>query len=971
MPLLKVSYQGYNGTSFSVIAVTIFMSFFPFRRRKTRSYGSVAQKNPKQFGGRPLSWWATKVFVIGAVLFGVGLIGGTVAVLAISRDLPDPEKISERQVAQSTKIYDRTGEHLLYEVFQDQKRTIVPLEDISPWVGQAFVAVEDKHFYTHKGVRPISILRAAMNNAIGRRTGAGGASTMTQQLIKNTIVGDERSIFRKIKEAILAYQLEKKYSKEQILQAYLNEIPLGSTNYGVESAAQSYFRKSAKDLTLEEAATLAGMNQAPSRYLNNPENLRNRRDLVLRLMNEQGYITEDQKTEAQGIALRMHKNSGIFDAPHFVLYVRQLLADQFGERAVDTGGLKVITTLDYDKQKIAERVMAEQAEKLLKAAGASNAAFVALDPKTHQVLSMVGSLDFQNDEIDGQFNVVTLGKLQPGSSFKPFVYTHAFERGYTPDTVLYDVKTNFDSRDGQSYTPRNSYDKENGLVTIRKALQGSLNIPAVKTLYLVGIKETVEFAKRFGYTTFTGEYGLSMVLGAAEVNLLEHANAFATLADNGRFNPTASILKVTKADGEVLYEWEDSEGTEAISSELAATISDVLSDDLARAYVFGQHGNLTLPDRPVAAKTGTTQESKDAWTMGYTPNLVAGVWVGNTPIPKPMKAGGNQLAGSIWNRFMREATKDMPVESFPVPPQKDEQLKPVLAGADGGIKLRINSLTGRIAASTTPEHLIVEKVFLPPHDILHYVERSNPRGDAPAFPADDPQYESWERAVQDWAARQQAKGITIAFEEPPTEYDTPQSIELMPTLQVNNPQQGQVLYTRDIFFEVEASAPRGVNRVLYFIDGMQVASSYNFPFNVQYNARTLTKGPHLVKVVAEDDMGNAVAQEFPINMQAEFDPPSFEWMELSPLAISGQEFPRPFLITPFRWDDIVDIKVYLNTSGNQRLIYTFNHTDDTLLGNQLSFTWNNNPGSGYHTLRAVMVDKAGRMQERSLEVYVQ
>ena len=943
--------------------------------RKTRWYGDVPSNIQKYWGAQPRSWWIKKISYGLLIITGVGIVGGTVTMLIISRDLPDPNNISDRQVAESTKIYDRTGEHLLYEIFQNQKRTIVKLDEISIWVPKAFVSVEDKFFYEHNGVRLISILRAGVNNLIGRRTGSGGASTITQQLIKNTIVGSARSgfqgYFRKIKEALLALQLEKKYSKDDILKMYLNEIPLGSTNYGVEAASQSYFHKSSKELSLSEAATLAAMTQAPTRYLNNPDSLRNRRDLVLRLMFDQGYITEIQKSEAQNTALRLYRNSGIFDSPHFVLHVRQLLADQFGEKLIDTGGLKVITTLDYDKQKIAEEVVKEQADKLLKDANANNAALVALDPKTHQILAMVGSIDFRNEEVDGQFNVVTLGKLQPGSSFKPFVYTLAFQKGYTPETVLYDVKTNFDARDGQKYTPRNSYDKENGLVTMRKALQGSLNIPAVKTLYLTGINDTVEFAKRFGYSTFTGEYGLSMVLGAAEVNLLEHTNAYATLADNGHYNPPSSILKVTDNKGDTLYEWQNDEGTEAIAPELAAEITGVLTDDEARAYVFGRRGNLTLPDRPVAAKTGTTQESRDAWTLGYTPNLAAGVWVGNTPMPKPMKAGGNQLAGGIWHNFMARATKSMPIEFFPDPPPKAEGLKPVLSGADAGIKLKINMLTGRIANSSTPDHLIVEKVFLPPHDILQYVRRDDPRGLNPDVPEADPQYLAWEAALQEWVARQREKGVTITLEEPPTEYDTAQSLELIPTLEVVVPAAGQVYYTRTINFEVNATAPRGVGKVHYYIDGIRVATADSFPFSGSYSARNLSIGPHLVKVIAEDDLGNTAAKEIQIMMQADFDPPSFEWLEASPLAISGEEFPRTFFIDPFRWEEMKDIKIFWNNGGEERLIYTFNRVEDKLLANRLNFTWKNNPGHGTHLLRGVMTDKQGRFVERQLQVFIQ
>lgn len=906
---------------------------------------------------------------VGAIFVGALVVVGSVAFAFISRDLPDPNRLTDREVVQSTKIYDRTGTHLLYEIYQNQKRTIVGLDQMSAYTAKATIAIEDKKFYEHKGVLLLSILRAEVNNLIGRRTGAGGASTLTQQLIKNTITGNEHSVFRKIKEAILAVQLERKYSKDEILKMYLNEIPYGSTNYGVEAASQSYFHKSAKDLALPESATLAALIQAPSRYLNNLNTLRDRRDLVLRLMNEQGFITNEQKSQAQNEALRIYRNNGILDAPHFVLYVKQLLADQFGERLVDTGGLKVITSLDYDKQKMAEKIVKENGDKFAKEANANNAALVAVDPKTSEILAMVGSRDYENDAIDGQFNVAVLGRRQPGSSFKPFVYTAAFEKGYTPDTVLYDVTTDFDLREGdQKYTPQNFDGKEHGLVTMRKALQGSLNIPAVKTLYLVGSAAAIDFAKRFGYTTLTGDYGLSLVLGGAEVNLLEHTNAYAALADNGTYHLPVSILKVT-SDKETLLEWNNPDGTEAIKPELAATITNVLSDNGARVFMFGTTSTLVLRDRPVAAKTGTTNDNKDAWTMGYTPSLVTGVWVGNT-IPAPMKSGGSHLAGVIWNQFMSAALKGTPVEQFPVPPPNDAT-KPVLRGSEFGIKLNINRLTGRIAVSSTADNLIVEKTFLPPHDILHYVNKDDPRGAAPDNPGLDPQYQNWENALQDWVVREQQAGHAVTLEEPPTLYDTPQSAELAPTLEFVFPVSGQAVTSRNISIEVKASSPRGVAQVMYFIDGISIGNSTQFPFSFNYVAQKLSKGQHTLRAVAQDDLGNSTVREMQFDLEAPMDPPSFEWFDASPLTLKGDTYPRSFSVTPFRWDDIKEIKIYLKSASGEKWIYTFNHVEDKLFNNQLMFTWQHSPGVGSYTLRGVMTDSGGATVERELGVNVQ
>jgi membrane carboxypeptidase/penicillin-binding protein PbpC len=636
---------------------------------------------------------------------------------------------------------------------------------------------------------------------------------------------------------------------------------------------------------------------------------------------------------------------------------------------VDTTGLRVITTLDYDKQAAAEKIVKTQGDKFAKSANANNASLVAMDPKTGQILSLVGSRDFSNKEIDGQFNVAVLGRRQPGSSFKPFVYTAAFEKGYTPETVLYDVKTNFDQRGGASYSPKNYDGLEHGLVTMRKALQGSLNIPAVQTLYLVGSKNAIEFAKRFGYTTFTGDYGLSLVLGGAEVSLLEHTDAYATLANNGVYHPSVAILKVTDPKGNVLYEWKDTPGSAAITPEISATITNVLTDDPARAYIFGAHSTLTLPDRKVAAKTGTTNDSKDAWTMGYVPSLAVGVWVGNT-IPSPMKGGGNSLAGTIWNQFMRAALASTTPERFPEAPPNTAE-KAVLRGSDGGIKLPINTVTGRIATSSTPPELIVEKTFLPPHTILYYVNKDDPRGPSPTNPADDPQFNNWEQALQSWVLRLQAAGKPVTLEEPPTLTDDTISPELAPTVEILSPLNNTTLTSRSLTFEVKAGAPRGIRRVEYFVDAQSVGRNDAPPFALSYYAKTLTKGTHTLKVIASDDQGNATAVQNTFTLDAELDPASVDWFDASPLTLSESDFPRVMSLTPFRYEEVVNIKIVLSSNADKKQIYEFSPATDKLFNNQLSFTWKHSPGAGSYTLSATLTDKSGATSQKDLKINVQ
>lgn len=956
------------------------------RPRQTRIYGVLGEQPRRHFSfGKIFGWlkfwrkresgrsWFKRLFKPILTLLALGIIAGAIAVAWISRDLPDPNKLSERQVAQSTKIYDRTGTHLLYEISQDQSqnRTTVPLDQISPWATKATVAVEDKYFYEHKGIRLLSIIRAGVNNLLGRASGSGGASTLTQQFIKNAIVGNEHSIFRKIKEAILAIQLEKKYTKSEILQMYLNEVPYGSTNYGIESASQSYFKKPASELNLPEAAALAAIIKAPTRYLNDHDALRSRRDLVLRLMFEQNMITAEEKTEAQNSALRLYRNIGIAAAPHFVLYVKQLLVEQLGEKMVDTNGLKVITTLDYDLQIAAQNIIKEQGDKFAKDANANNAALVAIDPKTGQILALVGSRDFANEEIDGQFNVAVLGKRQPGSSFKPFVYLAAFEKGYTPDTVLYDVTTNFEKRtNGEDYIPKNYDGTEHGLVTIRKALQGSLNIPAVKTLYLAGQEKIIDIANRFGYSTLSPEAikraGLSLVLGGAEVNLLEHTNGYATLANSGIYHTPVSILKVTNPANEVLSEWRPDAGQEATTPELAALVSNVLSDNSARAYMFGLNSTLTLGDRPVAAKTGTTNDNKDAWTLGYTPSIAVGVWVGNTT-PAPMKGGGSLLAGTIWNQFMRTSTKNSPMENFPIPP-KNTTTKPVLHGADGGIALKINSRNGRLAISSTPEYLITEKTYLPPHDILHYVMKDDPTGPAPENPADDPQYQGWEDGLSAYVEKNRSTGKELSLEEPPTELDSVAASELSPTVNITAPKDGEIFSARLITISATALAPRGVRHVTFVVDGHVVGETTAPPFDLVYAPEKLKNGDHIIKIFAEDDLGNTGVAESRFLLNAPPGAPDFEWAHSSPLKLSKINFPFTVNLAPDNWDETEIIKIYLVGPGTNRYIYNFNHAEDKLTDGKLSFSWKTPPVAANYELRGVLTDKTGRTIEQILRV---
>ena len=571
-------------------------------------------------------WPLTRRILLALVGIGaIGLFCVTIFLAWVSRDLPDPNTLTTRDVAQTTKIYDRTGQVLLYELHGDQNRTLVKIEDIPPVMREATISIEDRQFYQHHGIYWKGIFRALWVD-VTHGTASQGASTLTQQLVKNAILSNERTWLRKAKELILALQIERTYSKDQILQLYLNEIPYGSTIYGVESAAQTYFGKSAKDLTLDEAALLAAIPQAPDLYSpygtgtrgDNRARLVTRQHYIIDVMVDEKYITKDQADAAKAtdtLAKIKPKAYSALKAPHFVMYVRQQLVDAFGLKRVEEGGLKVITTLDYDKQQVAEDEIQKGVAAKGKTYKFSNAALVSIDPKTGQVLAMVGSKDFFDNTIDGQVNV-TLNPRQPGSSFKPIVYALGFSRGFLPQTQIWDVNTTFKTDVGD-YTPHDYDLGQRGPLTLRKALQGSLNIPAVKMLYLNGITRVLDLADKLGYTTLQdrSRFGLSLALGGAEVKPIEHASTFATFANDGVRMPVASILSVTDHDGTILQQWQPSEGTRVIDSQAVRLLSSVLTDTQARAYIFSPAAlnNLSLPDRPVAAKTGTTNDFNDAW----------------------------------------------------------------------------------------------------------------------------------------------------------------------------------------------------------------------------------------------------------------------------------------------------------------------------------------------------------------------
>lgn len=699
------------------------------------------------------------VAIDGAIgLFVLGMMSvGVLFIWVSTMEIPDLSSFEQRRILQSTKIYDRTGEILLYDLHQDVRRTIVPFENISYHIKNATVAIEDDQFYNHHGIDLRAILRAAISNfTSGDLLGGQGGSTITQQVIKNSILVNEKRLTRKIKEAILAVKLERMFSKEDILSHYLNESPYGGTIYGVEEATQSFFGVSASDVSLLQAAYLASLPQAPtylSPYGNHRDALDARARLVLKRMQINGFITETEYNDAiaEEVEFQPQAVSGI-RAPHFVMYVREQLVQEFGEEALAEKGFRVITTLDWELQQEAERIIAEKAAINEDKFNASNAGLVAINPQEGDVLVMVGSRNYFDEEIDGNFNI-TLAPRQPGSSIKPIVYASAFSKGYTPETVVYDVKTQFSSAcepwdltsSGGCYSPNNYNFKFKGPISFRNALAQSLNIPAVKVLYLTSLRDAIKLANDMGITTLNDpdRLGLTLVLGGGEVKLLEHTGAYGVLANEGIKADRRSILRIEDTSGNLIEEF-PTQSRRVLDRNVALQITDVLSDNVARAPLWGFNSQIYFPNRDVAAKSGSTNNLRDAWIMGYAPNLAVGAWVGNND----NSAMGGGLSGLIttpmWRAFMDVALAKIDEKTFPQPASIDTNIKPILRGAI----IDANTILTSVQAGNTDVDLAGVSSGI--HSILHFVNKSDPRGPYPTNPAADSQYANWEYGVQKW-----------------------------------------------------------------------------------------------------------------------------------------------------------------------------------------------------------------------------
>jgi len=766
------------------------------------------------------------VLGIAAILF---LTIGVMLFWFATTPIPNINDFETRRVPESTKIYDRTGTTLLYDVHGSIRRTTVPLEEISPYIQKATIAIEDPDFYSHAGISLRAILRAIVADILTLDFGQGG-STITQQVVKNTILSTEKTITRKVKEWTLAIKLERTYNKDQILGVYLNENPYGGTIYGVEEASQYFFGKAAKDVGLAEAAYLAALPQAPTYYSpngNHRDALESRKNLVLQKMKEVNFITEEEHVVArEEKVVFLEENEQGIKAPHFVFFIREYLEQKYGADVVYREGLKVVTTLDYDLQKQAEEIVKTYALENEARASAENAGLVAIDPNTGQILTMVGSRDYFDETIDGKYNIA-IADRQPGSSFKPFVYATAFEKGYTPDTSLFNVRTQFSTACAPNflettdtcYSPDNYDHTFTGPMTLREALAQSVNIPAVKLLYLVGIDSALATAERMGITTLTtaARYGLTLVLGGGEVHLLDMVSAYGGFATDGMRHPATGILKVQDMRAKILEEYVD-QSTRVLDEQTARQVSDVLSDNNARIPAYGASSPLHFPGFDVAVKTGTTNDSRDAWIVGYTPGLVAGAWAGNNDNTPMVKQTAGFIIAPMWHEFMVFAMEKYPAGSFIPPTPTDQSLPAILRGV-----WNIPGSDGLV------------------HSILYWIDKNNPLlGNPPSNPYADQQYQYWETGISLWGG-----GATSTSPNIPG--TTPFSI--------TTPTNGtSIAHQTPISVQVSPQPRNTITNVSYYFNGAFIGNVSTAPFSIVFVPTSIGTGR--IEAIAQGSFGS-------------------------------------------------------------------------------------------------------------------
>ena len=814
-----------------------------------------------------LNWG--KVFFVGGVAGLVLMVG---MFFWYSRGLPDPENVL-RKTGFSSVILDRKGEEVLFDVYTDENRKFTPLEEMPEYLKQATIAVEDKDFYEHQGFDLLGMVRGV--SRLFTRGRAQGGSTLTQQLVKNVLLTTERRISRKVREFVLSVRIESRFEKDEILQMYLNEAPYGGTAWGVAAASEMYFGKEVEDLDLAESVILAGLPQAPSRYSPyNSEGYLDRAKQVARRMREDEYINEETEEElVKSLEQVEFRPAGAsIKAPHFVMEVRAILEEMFGPQVLERGGLKVTTTLDWELQKKAQDVVAKEIEKVADTLDISNGASVVIDVNTGDVLSMVGSKDFFNENIDGEVNVVTRLR-QPGSSIKPVVYATAFAEGFTPASVLVDVETEFPGKDEDTpYIPKNYDGEEHGPLHLRDALASSINIPAVKLLALVGVKDVLSQAYKMGITSMEptkanmSRLGLSMALGGGEIKLLEMSAAYGAFANGGFKVEPEFILKVEDADGEVLFEKKEVKKSRVLDERVAFLINSILSDNNARLITFGENSYLNLGSRSVAVKTGTTNDMRDNWTVGWTSDVLIGVWVGNND-NSPMKnvASGVSGAAPIWRKQMLDVLSLYPDKGFKVP--------------EGVVEVEVDRVSGYpkhdefpaykewVIQGTLPtgEDKIHQQMKVCKNDhtrLANQVQVAQGNYDGKEFIVlreDDPltNRNLWQIGIDAWVLSQADQKY-----RPPTEYcESASGLDV----QIISPKDRTRVDSSTVQFRFEVTSEKEIDWVELYVDDVLEETFTSLPYVKEIEL--LVDGQHKVRVIAKDKDGKESdrVHEFGVN----------------------------------------------------------------------------------------------------------
>lgn len=844
-----------------------------WERRLRRKFGTPKNKL------RLMSTIATACFFL--VIAGVVITALLFAWYA--KDLPSPDKVS-RVEGLSTVVLDRNGE-TIYDIYQGQNRIPVQFANIPLALRNATVAVEDKDFYKHQGLSTTGILRAMLSIFVFHNI--QGGSTLTQQLVKNVLLTNEQTLPRKIKEAILAIQIERKYTKDQILQMYLNEAPYGGTAVGVEAGAKLYFNKHAKDLTVAECVVLSGLPQSPTMYSpfgKDPKAYVARAEHVLKRMKEDGYITAQQETDLTKEVQNMQfttSSTGLV-APHFVEYVKEQLVEKFGQKTVDAGGLRVTTTLDLSLQEKAQQIVREEVDKV-KYLKVSNGAAVVIDPKTGEILAMVGSKDYESTESGGyKFNVVTQGLRQPGSTMKPISYATAFKKGYTASTLLMDVDTKYPSGDTTKaeYDPKNYDGKYRGPMQLRYALGNSINTIAVKVLALVGVKDVLQTAYDMGMSTLQPtndnikRFGLSLTLGGGEVTLLEITSAYGVFATGGMLQEPISISKVEDAKGNVLYEHKSVAAKRVLPADVSYLVSNILSDNGARKDTFGERSSLVISGKTVAVKTGTTDDKRDNWTIGYTPSVVVGVWVGNNDNSQMNQALASGITGAapIWNRIMQASLTNKKDEPFTRP---DTIVEMDIDAYGGGTPVNDTKRKEIFIKGTEPTSAssIYQQVKISKHDgnkLANAVEISKGEYDTKPFvvfkeqdPVSGDGKNRWQEGIDAWVATQNDSKM-----RPPTE--TYQGVDTV-AVQIKNPSDYAQINDTNVTVSAEGSSTNTVTKIEIFVDGDKKKEINGSSAS---EVITMSTGTHVIHVKATDSKGATADREVHVGINVPYPTPT-------------------------------------------------------------------------------------------------